>query len=374
MIASDALREAQTFHAAARLLRRDALAQRGGDEERNRRGRRRVVPRSTVSDALELVALWSEALQHVSLTPVVLHRVRWRAVVADVVDAVGLLPPGDPFPGNPGLWRAVTKVARYCDAVRQGADLGEYRNAGFQSEPTVDVSQGVMRVSDVTDYAAAAAAIRKHYLNLRGPELAVVTTALVAAPRTTVADVLLVHTFWSEQARRGVLAAGLADWVAIHQSVVREIQGKKPGDVFPENAMFWRGVARLARHLDDAKKTSTPSRLEVAASYARSFGEGLVDAAGVALDLAGDAWGGFKDAASAATKEVGKVAAGTMKVAGELTAGAAKAASGFLHGITTPLIIGASLVIGAVILVPVLFRESTGKSGGGAKAPAGGGM
>jgi hypothetical protein len=163
-------------------------------------------------------------------------------------------------------------------------------------------------------------------------------------PRTTCADVAQLAAFWTREIARApqnygdmVPGAQRQRWSAAASAVTRHCTGT-PDAVYPANRAFWKAMSGAAVSIDVERDNVPRSKLDAVigtfSDAVSAVGSGLSDAA---------SWTGDQlvDAAGTVGKGAGNLLGGFLDAVGFKT-----------------LLIGAGVVVGAVVIVPKLIDRN----------------
>jgi hypothetical protein len=219
---------------------------------------------------------------------------------------------------------------------------------------TVTYDRGFLRVSGSVDYIDIHNAIRFHFGNLRGWDTWTVTTQrkgepverTLREPLLTNADAVQLSLFWSGEMLKSPRAHRLLDgrrarWVAAAREVNQLTRGKRPDEPYPKHRELWREMRAIAITNDTEREIVDPERgaLDLVVGF---FTEAVPAGVASALSWVGDK---LEAGAHTAGRAVGGAARGAVTGAG-----------------LGPILIGAGVLAGALVLVPKLTRKN-GKGG-----------
>jgi len=299
---------------------------------------RRIVPRTTNADILQLAMFWTMALIKVeSRRRALAHDVvetlgfdgikrRWDAVLADVETYARTGDPRDAYPKNHEFWRTTAAVSVTISsidnlplsldfAVSRGTAVHRNARSLTLGEPTFDKTW---------------TALHDQLTKARGSDLREPTQGATGdpmnVPRTTNGDIIQLSKYWNaawtqleDAAKRGDVQSGNATspnlagehtrWYAVLTDIDTLPTTRNPSQLYPKNHEFWRASRSLATTLDHFHQRPAPSQLtlelpeeslpERILDFARDIGENVADAAGAVAhavsNLGRDAGKGFFD-------------------------------------------------------------------------------
>jgi hypothetical protein len=349
-------------------IERDLAALRGVDAS--------GVPLVTIADLLVVVDAWTTALGEFAEREGATLK-HWRPSWGRVVDAVGgagiaQRALDDRYPDPARVFGALRWLAADLDRSRAiVAGIGESLRAGWRNA-TVTVQGDEVRIADVKDWVDLWSAFVSHYKAQRGT-VDEPTPPSNRAPRkypnTTAGEVLGLADFWTARidelgARRVDAAAAITAWASVVTRTVAAASGKPATDPFPENWAFWDALREFVAAIDQARDHSVQPEWRVYLDVNRHHAQ--EEAAKV----------------NAAATKTNAVAAShhAAQAAGEVATAVAESAKAAIHGaeagldkatkqgtgstdapggkdLTTPLLVGGVLVLGALVAIPLLVRD-----------------
>ena len=179
-----------------------------------------------------------------------------------------------------------------------------------------------LRFEGFRDHVRLWIAMKARLIELRGSDAGANRKAI---PRTSNSDVMQLAARWTQELTRSLVAYPHAGdyrttWRAALGRIERQTAGKPPGEPYGENEWFWQEATQeLAIWL--ASRSAVPTKMELAV-----------------------------ESVAEAVMEVPATLGHAAKAAGH-------GAGNLLSGITRPLLIGAGVVGGAVLLVVLARRR-----------------
>jgi hypothetical protein len=304
-------------------------------------------PRTTCADVARLTALCRLHLaQH---APEALAR--WERVADDADRSGAGLDESAEFPRNRAYWRALRAITMETVPARPRNEI-DAANA-WRTVEVID-DRGTLRVKAENVVATdVKTALYFHFGERRGWETTTVQlkqrdgsirTEQRRHPKTTCADVAQLAAFWTREIARApqnygdmVPGAQRKRWSAAASAVTRHCTGT-PDTVYPENRAFWKAMSGAAVSIDVERDNVPRSKLDAVigtfSDVVSAVGSGLGDAA---------SWTGDQlvDAAGAVGKGAGNLLGGFLDAVGFKT-----------------LLIGAGVVVGAIVIVPKLIDRN----------------
>lgn len=264
-------------------------------------------------------------------------------VTADELARDALMQPTREYANNRTFWRTLEQVCVELD--QRGADLAQlalwnplvehlaspiqYRNVGPKGDGPFKHFDGVKTFDDL--YSAQA----KHLRELRGfdkmdPEPGG-AGGVRSIPRSTNAEVIQLADYWTKQfavARRIDEYDEVKErWERAVADVSAIARKGNPDAVYPKNNAFWRALQKAAIYI------------------------ALADESPTSWDIAVDA---LKDSVKALPATISGGGAAAVEAAADFAKGAGRvvrdAATGALGGLAKPLLIGAGVIGGLVLL------------------------
>jgi len=306
-------------------------------------------PRTTCGDVARLTALWRA---YVGDEPAGVLA-GWELAAREADRICGSVDGTAEFPRNRAYWRALRSLAV---SNQRSQVRNEIDSANAWRTVSVTDENGRLRVTAENVGAIDVQnALYFHFGERRGWEAYTVQlkqkdsstrTEERRHPRTTCADVGQLATFWTQEVARApqnyddmVPGTQRRKWSAAASAVSRHCSGA-PDAVYPENRAFWKAMRGAAISIDVERDNVPRSKFDAVigtfSDVASAIGSGLSDAA---------SWTG--DRLVGAAKTVGKGAGGLLE--------------GFFDAIGfKTLLIGAGVVVGAIVVVPKLMNKDGG--------------
>jgi len=303
-------------------------------------------PRTTCGDVSRLTALCASSLGDATSTA----RERWEQVARQATRICAGLDDAIEYPRNRGYWRALRDLAIAAQSRprNESDDLNAWRAGAVPHEG------GAPRVSaENVAFIHIQNALHYHFGDRRGWDTLTVqvkqkdgTTrpSVRKWPRTTCGDVAQLAAFWTREISNGpqnygemVPGSQRRTWSAAASAVTQRCAGT-PDAVYPENRAFWKAMQGAAISIDVENDNVPRSKFDALvgnfSDVVSAIGAGLSDAA---------SWTG--DRLKGAARTVGEGAGGLF--------------GGFLDAIGfKELLIGAGLVVGAIVIVPKLMNDN----------------
>jgi hypothetical protein len=299
-------------------------------------------PRTTAADVARLTALWRRYLREHSPTT----SDRWERVADQADRLCATVDEGVEYPRNRIYWRALRELAVASRARNESDALNAWRTV------VVTDDHGTLRVSgENVAFTDVQRALREHFGERRGWDTLTVqnkkdgSTREHKWPRTTCQDVAQLAAYWTGEVARApknydemVPGTHRRTWAAAVAASAVHCAVTSDG-VYPENRAFWKAMQGAAVAIDVENDNVPRSKFDaVIGTFSHvisTIGSGLSDAA---------SWTG--DRFKGAARTVGEGAGGLF--------------DGFLDAIGfKELLIGAGLVLGAIVIVPKLMDKDS---------------
>lgn len=239
-----------------------------------------AVPRTTVSDVLQLATYWTGELNRAGqVAGDSRYRhvyARWGTALLEVARVAKTAPLSAVYARNTEFWHSIVSLAiqvgdavdsasawtLYLDGIAPRADVPA-RNAA----PAAPAGQGIkIEFPDAKTHDEAAKMQQAYFRELRGEDV-VPGGLVVHIPRTTNADVAQLAAYWNKQLRK-VGDHDAADrgyrhieerWRSAAADVDQLTRGVAPNAVYARNTDFW--VALMTIAVQVAVTDEAPSRL-----------------------------------------------------------------------------------------------------------------
>lgn len=338
------------WQTAFAILRDAAMQGRGfvafGDDETP------AYPRTTGADAVSIASLIDPIVREAPFGRVGAQTLEAWLDALDGLVHDALMCPVREYVRNESFWRALADVCIELDAtcalfpsltlwsalIDQLVAPIDLRNVGPKGDGPFRRFEGVRTFEDMFN------AQHKHLSELRGSDKLDPPPGIGGGkriiPRTTNSDVIQLADYWTKHlksVKRVFGHKGVEDrW---HQAVGHVnflARAGNPDAVYPNNNVFWRALQNTAFHISAADELPSDTQL---------FLQALNESVHALPDR-------LKAGAQAIAGGAGAVAEGAGKIVN-------KAAKGLFSGFGLPLLIGAGVVVGGVIL---LSRSGSGAS------------
>jgi hypothetical protein len=332
------VRAVDSFRDAVDVFETELAARRGVDADR--------VPILTVSDALELVDVWTSLLgQLANGSGADLLVARWGRLVGDTVAIASHFAGDDVYPDPDRVLWEVRRLASHFDHVRALAGgLGAALRVGLRNA-AVSVHGDEIKIDNVKDPVDLWGALLRHYKETRGVDG---DANAGEVPRTRIGEVLALAAFWTAQISELQLEytaevnQQMFAWLAYLKALRAKTKDKPETEVYGDNRGFWDVTGELAIALNVGRRAAMRPSWSFLTSLEKSI-KNLPETLG----------GVLASVKHAATETAAATYDAAKDVASDLSGGLSKA----LGNLATPLIVGGAVVIGAVVLVPALFRS-----------------